>query len=151
MLLNLKAISSACHNYWIWINITFQKNLFFWSNPYKIEAMIVSLKKSYETLVTWPYLHYKLSYVIKFCFWRHGKNYDIVTFNLKYLYFKEACIVANLNDMIKIQIMLITGNFKRGGERSICWWTRNDDFQYGTSRFWEKYGKNMVEKRYSQH
>ena len=24
------------------------------------------------------------------------------------------------------------------GERSICRWTRNEDFQYNISRFWEK-------------
>ena len=34
-----------------------------------------------------------------------------------------------------------------GGGRSIFRWTRNEDFQYGISRFW----KNMVGKRYFQH
>ena len=32
---------------------------------------------------------------------------------------------------------------KRGG-RSICRWTRNEAFQYGVSRFWEKYSWEMV-------
>ena len=38
-------------------------------------------------------------------------------------------------------------NFKcvlqRGG-RSIFWWTGNKKFQYGISRFWEKYGPETV-------
>ena len=28
-----------------------------------------------------------------------------------------------------------------GGGSSICRWTGNEDFQYGISRFWEKYGR----------
>ena len=30
------------------------------------------------------------------------------------------------------------------GKRSICRWTRNEDFQYGISRFWKKYGRQTV-------
>ena len=28
--------------------------------------------------------------------------------------------------------------------RIICWWTRNEDFQHGISRFWKKYGRETV-------
>ena len=28
--------------------------------------------------------------------------------------------------------------------RSICRWTGNEDFQYGNSRFWGKYGRETV-------
>ena len=31
-----------------------------------------------------------------------------------------------------------------GGERIICWWMVIEDFQYGISRFWKKYGREMV-------
>ena len=31
----------------------------------------------------------------------------------------------------------------RGGQ-SICQWTVNEDFQYGISRFWEKYCRETV-------
>ena len=30
------------------------------------------------------------------------------------------------------------------GWHSICRWTRKEDFQYGISRFWEKYGRETV-------
>ena len=30
------------------------------------------------------------------------------------------------------------------GARSICRWTGNEDFQYGISRFWKKYGRETV-------
>ena len=31
-----------------------------------------------------------------------------------------------------------------GGQCGICWWTRNEDFQYGISRFWEKNGRETI-------
>ena len=27
---------------------------------------------------------------------------------------------------------------------SICWWTENEDFQHGISRFWKQYGRENV-------
>ena len=48
-------------NYWTWTKTIPQKSSFFWSNPYKIEVMITSLKKcySYQTLVTWSNLQFE--------------------------------------------------------------------------------------------
>ena len=34
--------------------------------------------------------------------------------------------------------------WRRGGEGSICRWTRNEDFQYDILGFWGKHGPEMV-------
>ena len=42
---------------------------------------------------------------------------------------------------------MTTLRVRGGGMRwwhSICQWTGNEDFQYGISRFWEKYGQKTV-------
>ena len=46
-----------------------------------------------------------------------------------------------LFELLSIFMVLINGG---RGERSICRWTRNEDFQYFISRFWEKYGRETV-------
>ena len=62
-------------------------------------------------LVTWPHPQYNLNDVVKFCWWRHGQKYDVITFISKYLYFKKAR-VANFADPIKIATMRIKITFK---------------------------------------
>ena len=39
---------------------------------------------------------------------------------------------------------LISSVYYKEGGRSIFWWTGNKKFQYGISRFWEKYGPETV-------
>ena len=36
--------------------------------------------KGCRTLVKWPHLQYNLNHLIKFCWWRIDKNYDVITF-----------------------------------------------------------------------
>ena len=44
----------------------------------------------------------------------------------------------------KRRIFIIKGYMEGGVVRSIFRWTGNEDFQYGISRFWEKYGRETV-------
>ena len=79
-------------NYWAWSKTTHQKKWFSWSNPYKIEVMITSLL---EMLVTKPWSHDHI-YNIIWITWENFvgdvivKNYDVITFISKYLYFNKA-------------------------------------------------------------
>ena len=103
-------------NYWTWKKSISLKKRFFWSDPYKIEVMITSLKEILDLprvlqLVTWPHLQYNLSNVIKFCWWRHGLR--LRRHNL----FQNTSLlrrtrVANFNDIIKILTMFIKKTFK---------------------------------------
>ena len=63
-------------NYWTRSKTNPQKNMFFWSNPYKNEVMTTFLVKLPElpTLITWANLKYNLSHLIQFCWWCHGQK-----------------------------------------------------------------------------
>ena len=79
------------------------KMWFFWSNPYKIKVIITSL------IVTklWSRdLQYNLSHVINFAGDVIARNYDVITFILKYLHFK------NFANIIKIVTMFFKKIFK---------------------------------------
>ena len=50
----------------------------------------------------------------------------------------------NIQESIDRLINLAEPILRGRGGRSICRWTGNVDFQYGISRFWEKYGWETV-------
>ena len=58
-------------------------------------------------------------------------------FPMKFVKFLVTPILKNIRER------LFLGAWGGGGS-SICRWTGNEDFQYGISRFWEKYGRETV-------
>ena len=94
-------------NYWIWTKTTPQKMWFFRSNLYKIEV-VIKLKLSYQTLVTWTHLQYNLNQVIKFSVNVIDRNYDVITFISKYHYFRKTIFA----DIIKTVTRFIKKMFK---------------------------------------
>ena len=63
-------------NYWTLTKSTLHKKWFFWSNPYKMEVIILFSYKylSYQTVVTRPYLQYNLIHVKNVFQWHHGQK-----------------------------------------------------------------------------
>ena len=78
-------------NYWTWAKTTPQKKWFFWSNSYKIEVMITSVRQIRVTKL-WSYDHI---YNIIWIMWQNfvgdfiDRIYDVITFISKYIYFKK--------------------------------------------------------------
>ena len=79
-------------SYWTWTKSTPQKNWFFWWNSCKIEVLVTSL---IEMLVLPNFGHITTSTI-----WFESRdkillktswtqNYDVITFNSTYLYFKK--------------------------------------------------------------
>ena len=67
-------------SYWTWTKRTPEKLGFFmkslWYNFSHGNARV-------NKLVAWLHLQYDWSHVMKFCWWYHGQNYDIITLRLK--------------------------------------------------------------------
>ena len=61
-------------NYWTWTKTTLQKKSAF-SGQILIKLKFFIGCWSFQALVTWPHLHYNLSHVIKFHWWRHRQNF----------------------------------------------------------------------------
>ena len=84
----LRTYLVAISNYWTCAPFKKFKKVF-WSNLYEIKVMITSLIVMLElpNFGHMKNLQYDLSHVIKLFWWRHGQNYDVISFISKRLQF----------------------------------------------------------------
>ena len=94
--------------YWTWTKSIPQKKLFFWSNSYKLEFMITSLKEILE-LPNFGHVNTSRRWFEsrnKFCWWRHGKKFWRHYLYFKILFWRELR-EANFAEIIKIKSIFI--------------------------------------------
>ena len=105
LVLNFKAIPRASPKLLNLNQDHLWKKRFFWSNPFKIDVVITSLREMLElpnfnfsqrnARVTKLWSHDHICHII-WALWQKfsgdvmGRNYDVITFIWKYLYFKKA-------------------------------------------------------------
>ena len=103
-------------NYWTWTRTTPRKKWFLWSNPYKLEVSITSVREMLElpnfgqvTNIIWQY---NLNYEIRFCWWHHWQKLCVTTFFFQNIFTLRRPGVAIFSDTIKSVTMFIKTIFK---------------------------------------